>query len=178
MSEEIQGQEEETTPVPRGGVKATLVIALTLGMVGGAALGSFVVGPLLADSPEVEGVSAVTCVTDEGARDSVEDEHASEPAAVHSIENIVINPARSNGTRFLMASVGFGLEDAHGVETMKLRDAEIRDVVVTALGSRTVAELSDLSTRDVIKAEMRDKVAAIVGENALLDVYFSQFVIQ
>ena len=179
MSEEIQEQ-DEAAPAPQGKGRATLVIAHTIGMVGGASLGSFVVGPLLADSPEAEhGAAATECTTDEPADDHAEEAgHAAGPAAVHSIENIVINPAQSNGTRFLMASVGFGLTDAHGAEMMKLRDAEIRDVVVRVLGARTVAELADLPTRDAIKAEMREKVIAVVGEHALVDVYFSQFVIQ
>ena len=179
MSEDIQEQ-EQAAPAPQGKAKATLVIALTIGMMGGAALGSFVVGPLLADSPEVEhGAAACECNTGEKAAEHGEEGgHPTGPAAVHTIENIVINPAQSNGTRFLMASVGFGLTDAHGAEMMKLRDAEIRDVVVRVLGARTVAELADLPTRDTIKAEMREKVIAIVGKEALVDVYFSQFVIQ
>jgi flagellar protein FliL len=179
MSEEILEQ-DEAAPVPQGKGRATLVIALTIGMIGGASLGSFVVGPLLADSPEAEhGVAAeCACAEEAGEHDEAEGGHASGPAAVHTIENIVINPAQSNGTRFLMASVGFGLTDAHGAEVMELRDAEIRDVVVRVLGARTVAELADLPTRDSIKAEMREKVIAVVGEHALVDVYFSQFVIQ
>src|SRR5690606_8176922 len=122
--------------------------------------------------------SAVECVPADGGANGAAKGHAAGPAAVHTIENIVINPAQSNGTRYLMASVGFGLADAHGAELMKLRDAEVRDIVVRVLGSRTVAELSDVPTRDEIKAEMREKVTAIAGEHALVDVYFSQFVIQ
>lgn len=177
MSEEIQEQ-DVAAPEPQGKARTTLVIALTIGMIGGAALGSFVVGPLLADSPEDAHGAAAECVC---ARDGDHGEgggHSAGPAAIHTIENIVINPAQSNGTRFLMASVGFGLTDAHGADSMKLRDAEIRDIVVRVLGSRTVAELSDLPTRDAIKAEMRQKVIAVIGAEALVDVYFSQFVIQ
>src|SRR5688500_4958304 len=111
MSEDIE--EQESTPAKKG--KATLVIALTIGMVGGAAIGSFVVGPLVATSPEGETAAAECACAEEG-------HGAPAPAAVHTIENIVINPAQSGGTRFLMASVGFGLTDAHGAEQMELRD--------------------------------------------------------
>lgn len=171
MSEEFQGQEDGAAGSKMPGRKV-LVLSLSAGMVAGAILGSFIVGPLLADSPEATASSAVECVPADGGS------KAKAPAAVHSIENIVINPAQSNGTRFLMASVGFGMTDAHGADLMKLRDAEVRDIVVRVLGSRSVAELSDVTSRDDIKAEMREKVSAIAGDNALVDVYFSQFVIQ
>lgn len=171
MSDEL---EEQALPKKSGG-KATLVIALTVGLMVGAAAGSFIVGPLLADAPEA-GPSDADC-----AAALAEIQAAGLPPApgsVHTIANIVLNPAQSGGTRFLMASVGFGLTAVDGAEKMALRDAEIRDMVIRVLGSKSVAELSDLPTRAIIKDEMRAEAVKLVGEHALVDVYFPQFVIQ
>src|SRR5688500_13912971 len=160
-------------PAPAG-EKGTLVIALTLGLIAGALGGSLVVGPLLADSSEEgEHGAADGCAPVAGGG------HGSVgPAAVHTIESVVINPAQSGGTRFLMVSVGVGLKDAHGAETIALRDAELRDIVVRMLGSKTVEQLSDIAGRPAIKDEIKTEVAKLIGEENLVDIYFPQFVIQ
>ena len=170
---EEQGQEEETPAT--GGGRKLMVIALTLGLVVGAGAGSLIVGPLVAEGPakaekEGEGEDCSAVLAQHGV--------VLAPTAVHTIENIVLNPANSGGTRFLMASVGFGLSDLHGAEQMALRDAEIRDIVVRVLGSKTVEQLSDMAMRNHMKEEMRTEVVKVVGEHGLVDIYCPQFVIQ
>jgi flagellar protein FliL len=172
--------EQQETPVASRG-RATLVIALTIGLVVGAGAGSLVVGPLLASSG---GDGEVVAAGDlEAQCAALFEEWSGEkrppaPAAVYTLESLVLNPAGSGGTRYLMASVGFGLRDALGSEAFTARDAEIRDIVIRILGSKTIMELSDTSVRTTIKEEIRTEIAALVGEHALLDVYFPQFVIQ
>ena len=170
MSEDTEVPEHAEEP-KQG--KKMLIIAMTIGLSVGALAGSLVVGPLLAESGGEH--SSEECVAALGGGHGGLPEA---PLAVHSIENVVINPAQSGGTRFLMVSVGFGLKDAHAVETIALRDAELRDMVVRTLGAKTVEELSDMTARDTLKNEIREKALALLGEEALLDVYFPQFVIQ
>lgn len=171
MSTENEPQEEAASA--SSGAKKMLIIALTVGLLVGAAAGSFVVGPLVAEGPakpKAEGGDCSAVLAQHGV--------ATAPASVHTIDNLVLNPAQSGGTRYLMASVGFGLTDLHGAEQMALRDAEVRDIVLRVLGSKTVGELSDLSLRNGIKEEMRAEVVKVVGEHGLVDIYFPQFVIQ
>jgi flagellar FliL protein len=171
MSEEIEVS--ELVEEPKQG-KKMLIIAMTIGLSVGALAGSLVVGPLLAESSGGDHAAEDCLAALEGGHGGLPEA----PLAVHSIENIVINPAQSAGTRFLMVSVGFGLKDAHGVESIALRDAELRDIIVRTLGSKTVEELSDMATRDTLKSEIRQKAVGLIGEAALLDVYLPQFVIQ
>jgi flagellar FliL protein len=171
MSKEIEEAEEEQPASSRK--TGTLVIALTVGLIAGALGGSLVVGPLLADSSgEGDHGGAGDCAAVAGGHGSVA------PAAVHTIDNVVINPAQSGGTRFLMVTVGVGLKDAHGAVTLALRDAELRDIVVRTLGSKTVEQLSDVASRTAIKEEMKTEVARLIGEKGVVDIYFPQFVIQ
>jgi flagellar protein FliL len=186
MSNRIEEEEvvPAHAPLPRRPARAMLVLALTLGLAVGAVTGSLVVGPLLADpSGGGEGGSVPSGPALEAACEALFREWEVEmrppaPAAVHSIENVVLNPAGSGGTRFLMATVGFGLRDPADAEQFTARDAEIRDIVIGVLGARSVLELSDVLTREVMKEEMRARVARLVGQRALVDIYFPQFVIQ
>jgi flagellar FliL protein len=96
---------------------------------------------------------------------------------VHLLDNLVLNPAGSGGTRFLLLSVAFELKNAAVLEQMKARDAELRDVVLVTLGSKTVEELADMSAREALRNELR---AATVKtfKKGVKRVYFPQFVIQ
>lgn len=169
-------------PGPRRG-RGTLLIAVMVGLVVGAGAGSLVVGPLIAD-PSAGGEIGPMSAAELEAQCQVlfeewgVDVRSPAPAAVYTIENIVLNPAQSGGTRFLMASVGFGMRDASDAAVMAARDAEVRDIVIRVLGARTVAELADTNQRNKLKDEMHSEVARLVGQRAVRDIYFPQFVIQ
>jgi flagellar protein FliL len=175
-----QQQETEAGVKPQG--RSKLVIALTVGLTIGAATGSFVVGPLVADSSgsEAHGEAAGAHGEGEAGAEAAhgEGEPGAAPAAEYTIQNLVLNPAGSGGSRYLMASVTFGVSDAHGAETLGLRDGAIRDIVVGVLGGRTVEQLADMGNRPKIKEEILTQVGGLVGEHAVMEVYFPQFVIQ
>ena len=100
-------------------------------------------------------------------------------AAILMMENLVLNPAGSNGTRFLMAAVAAELKDEKVKEDMASRDAELRDAVLRLLGERTVDQLSDVTLREDLKKQLTDSLNARLGmKGAIKRVYFPQFVIQ
>ncbi len=72
-----------------------------------------------------------------------------------TIDNLVLNPSGSGGTRHLMLSVAVEVKDDADAEQMKARDAEVRDAVLHVLGSKTVDELADIAARDSLKLELR-----------------------
>lgn len=113
---------------------------------------------------------------EEGAKDG---EHApAAPAPLYTIADLVLNPAGSGGTRFLMLSVAFDVKDSAAVETLKQRDAEIKDAVLALVGGKTVEQLAEVSAREPLKVEIRDLVQKITKQKFIKRVSFPQFVIQ
>jgi flagellar FliL protein len=100
------------------------------------------------------------------------------PRPLYTIENVVLNPAQTAGTRFLMAAVTFELATVEAQTAIKARESEVRDTVLHVLGEKTVAQLSDISQRDTIKTQIQSAVGAKLGPATVLRVYFPQFVIQ
>ena len=189
------------TPAP-GGMKKSLplIIAIVAGLAVGGASGAFFVGPAMAkgiaptgapvkvaashDAEEGDDAAAADEGDGEGEHadeEPAEGEHGKEgtPATkpVHMLDNIVLNPAASGGTRFLLLSVAFEVKSAAVLEQMKARDAELRDVVLVTLGSKTVEELADMAARESLKTELR-AAAEKVFKKGVKRVYFPQFVIQ
>jgi flagellar FliL protein len=161
----VDGVEAGASAPAKSGKRGILILAIA-GVAAGAATGLFVTGPLLAQRRAAAAAAPKPEHTLEGA------------AATHSVENLVLNPAGSGGTRFLMVTATFQIRDG-GVETqMKEHDAEVRDRILSLLGKKTVEELSDIAQREAIKQEVLASVASLFEKGAIRKVFFAQFVIQ
>ena len=177
MSEE-QHTEAGTDAAPRKPGMMILIASLVGGLVIGGAGGAFALGPVLAKK-----LSAPKS-TEVASEEKSEGEHGEKGEkkagnVVHMMENLVLNPAGSNGTRFLRAAVAAEVKDEKVNEEMSSRDAELRDAVLRILGDHTVDQLADMSIRETLKKTVTDSLnARLASKSAIKRVYFPQFVIQ
>ena len=161
---EQQPEAAAEAPAASKGNRSVLILALA-GVAAGAAAGLFGVGPVLAKRKDAAPVAA---------------KHEEKPTTSidHAIENLVLNPAGSGGTRFLMVTATFELKDAAAEEFMKAHEAEIRDRLLALLGRRTVEELTEIDARERLKKEVLDVISPLFPKGAVEKVFFPQFVIQ
>jgi flagellar protein FliL len=183
------------SPAPSG-IKKLLpaILAVVLGIGGGAALGVFVAGPVLTKGmviPKAEKKKAA----DHG-EEGDEEAHAEEGEAeeedhgdgkkkdaaaapeIHTLDNMVINPANSGGSRFLLVSIAIEAGSTKALETLKARDAELRDAVVSAIASRDVEALTNIAFRDTVKLELATAINSRFGKRTVKKLFFPQWVIQ
>lgn len=170
--------------------KIPLVIGMVaVGLLLGVGSGALFVGPTLAKKmgkvavpPPAHGDS-----TDEHGEEGEGGEHAEEKpkdpkegaaTAVHLIENLVLNPAGSGGSRFLLFSVAIELPNATVGDTFKSRDAELRDIILTAIGTKPVDSLTDIAAREGFKKELEQAIKERFGKKSVRRLYFPQFVVQ
>ena len=159
-----------------GVITAIIGVVLTLHMIQPALTG---------ESPETEfseqnGVNQTSLLSQ-----LVGDRHQ-EPTPegpVYTVDDIVVNPAGTGGTRFLSASFGFELESEEQLERFESREAIIRDALIMILSSKTIDQLTDQSQKESIREEIRTRVAGIISppdrENGdLAGVYYTDFVLQ
>lgn len=178
MAEE-QNTEAATTAGPRKPGLMIVIASLVGGLVIGGAGGAFALGPVLAK--KFSAPKSTEVASEEKSDEAHGGEKGDKKAGntVHMIENLVLNPAGSNGTRFLMAAVAAEVKDEKVNEEMSGRDAELRDVVLRILGDHTVDQLTDLSIRETLKKTITDSLnARLANKTAIKRVYFPQFVIQ
>jgi flagellar FliL protein len=158
------------------------IAGLVGGLVIGGLGGSFALGPMLAK--KFAAPKTAESATTEEKEEKGEEGHDGKGekkagAVVAMMENLVLNPSGSNGTRFLMAAVAAEVKDEKVKEDMTGRDAELRDAVLRILGERTVEQLTDMSLRDALKKQLTDSLnARLQSKTAIKRVYFPQFVIQ
>ena len=168
MSNESNDSNESAAPEGGGAAAAKpkrlpLVIALTIGLTIGALAGSLGVGPLVAEG---DAAGECACEEEDGGHgeEGAVDSHGNPIAKpTYNVENLVLNPAGSGGTRYLVLSISFSVRDSATVTKMKDRDPELRDILLKVLGAKTVPQLSDMNARPALKAEVRAQAVALRG---------------
>jgi flagellar FliL protein len=100
-----------------------------------------------------------------------------EAAAPITIDNLILNPADSNGSRFLIATLVLDADERARVE-LEARDAEARDLLLTVLAIRTVDELANIGLREEIREDLRAALNTMLGRDAVHRIFLPQFVIQ
>lgn len=178
--------------------KIPLIAAIVVGLAVGAGTGAAVVGPIVIKKMGIT-APAVVLPAAEGAEHGADAEEGggehgaakeesgggehgakAEGAAVPvvTLENLVLNPASSGGQRYLLMSIAIEASDAKVVADLTARDAELKDLILTTLSKKTVEELSDVTAREPIKAELMASLKERFGKKSIKQLYFPQFVIQ
>lgn len=167
----IPTPETAEAPAPKKGGPMLIIVGAVAGLALGWVVGSIVIAPKLAAGPDAP---AEVVALDEHGKPLPADG----PGSVHSIENLVVNPAGTNGQRFLLITTAIVVKDASALEEVAARDAEVRDRVVELLSSRTVEALSDPTKRETLKNDLAAAVGALFEEGVVKRVLLPQFVIQ
>lgn len=167
----------EAAPATAPGRKLALPLIIAAGIIVGGAAGALVLGPRIArartapkDAKPAEKAADSTAASEHGV--------ATPDAPVHLIDNLVLNPAGSGGTRFLLASVGLQTTSAAANDIVNKREVEARDVVLSVLGAKHVEDLAEISNREKLKLELKTALDSLFGPGIVRKVYFPQFVIQ
>ena len=101
-----------------------------------------------------------------------------EKAVVFRLDNLIVNPAGSHGTRFLMASVAVEVPDARVEARLRERDFQVRDAVIAVLERQSLETITAPGGRDSVKARLAETLGPMVGRGVPMHIYLPQFVIQ
>lgn len=155
-----------------GGGILLAILALVVGLAVGGLVGVFGVGPILAKRIAVETLATPV------SRDVGFAGQSKEPGVIYQLENLIVNPAGSQGTRFLLVTLAVELDDPVTAAELERREAAARDAVLRVLGSKTATELADITAREALKAELLETLTGVVGAGEVRRLYLPQFVIQ
>lgn len=97
---------------------------------------------------------------------------------VYSIKDIVVNPAGTAGSRFLSVSFGFELGSKELMTAFESREPIVRDVLITILSSKTLAELTDAKQKEIMRVQIRKRLSQVLETEELAGVYYTDFVLQ
>ena len=97
---------------------------------------------------------------------------------IYSIDDIIVNPADTDGKRLLLTSVGFDLPNLEMENELKTREAIVKDAVISTLSSKDIVQLDNTAYRDTLKMEITGRLKKSIPDVTINNVYFSKYILQ
>ena len=164
-----------------------LIGVVALGLLAGSALGGLLVAPRLNAMRHTAALKAALdplhTAEKKAKRDKDKKSKKSDTGkpTAYKLENIIVNPAGSQGQRFLMCSVAIASDDSKALDVLREHELELRDRVVTLLSQQTLERLTADNARDSLRAELLTRIRPVLGPDGAdteLKIYLPQFVVQ
>ncbi len=117
--------------------------------------------------------------TQSHAKEEVSEESAvPEQSQVLVIKDIIVNPAGTNGTRFLLTTVGLEIPTAELKVELEAKEVQTRDILNTILTSKGLDELTAPQFKEQLRKEILEKLNSTLTKGKIKNIYFSKFIIQ
>jgi flagellar FliL protein len=97
---------------------------------------------------------------------------------IYSVEDIIVNPAGTNGNRLMLVSLGFGLSSEKAKKSFEEKEVIIKDMIISTISLKTLAELSKVGAKEGLKEELKYKLNEKYPNIKVESVYFSKYIIQ
>jgi flagellar protein FliL len=107
-----------------------------------------------------------------------EGEGGGEGSNYFNIESIVVNPAETGGTRYLSCGISFEMANAEDVKVFESKAAQVKDILITILSSKTVDELADIRQRNQMRRQILAIINRFLAPTQAKAVYLTDFVLQ
>ncbi len=125
---------------------------------------------------------------DDGAAEQKQEEKAEEGAEgqgklpgdgfTMTLPTFVVNLADPLGRRYLKLGVDVELVSEEAVAELSKKEPMVKDALILLLSSKTYQDLSTMESKILLKKEIVDRLNQILGGSKVLQVYFTDMVIQ
>lgn len=97
---------------------------------------------------------------------------------IFSVDDMIVNPAQTNGKMLLLASLGLSVESEESKKSLEEKQVIVKDAIISVLSSKTVTQLGSGTYRDTLKTEILKNLAVQMPGSNVNNIYFSKFIIQ
>lgn len=162
--EEQQEQEEGSAKKPKKNkLKLVIILVAVLVLLAGGGAGAYFAFSG-AGGDEAEQAAAKGGVIEEGQ------------GTLMAIDPFVVNLSAPG--RYLKVTIHFELTDPAFEKTLEAKNPVLRDAVITLLSSKSTEAVAGPEGKNQLKDEIIYRVNQAVGEKAVKNLYFTEFVMQ
>ncbi len=97
---------------------------------------------------------------------------------VYVVSDLIVNPAGTNGTRFLLTTIGIEVDSQQARMELEKKDIQVRDALISILTSKGLDQLVRVEQREALRGEIASKIGEILRSGKPKSVYFGKFIIQ
>lgn len=100
------------------------------------------------------------------------------PGMLHTIADVIVNPAGTGGVRFVNLTIGMEYTDPELEQELIEKEVQLRDALINILSGKTIDELDSPEDKELLRQEILEQCNARLKGGKLRRVYFSNFVMQ
>jgi flagellar FliL protein len=169
------GAQPSPTPVPSGNKSSLLLMVLAvinmLVVVG--------VGFMLWQGKKKEAAEPKIEHVIKGEHEAQQNEQRAEKSFIGKIiplETFIVNLSGSKGRRIAKVNMELELEGDQIQDEIEKRKAQVRDIIIIILSSKTYDDVADRDGKDALRSEIKDTVNAFLTKGKIANVYFTEFI--
>jgi len=178
MAEDTEKKEKKG-----GGAMKMIIIGIPLFIIQAVAI-YFVLGNFLLDRFETE-IRETAGVTEgqseEGASNSHEKNDGEEVELgkfIHSVEDIIVNPAGTDGKKLVLASLGFDVNSEEALKELEEKNIIVKDIIISIMSRKRLSQLKKVTYKDSLKVQITESVENFIPDLKINRIYFSKYIIQ
>jgi flagellar FliL protein len=92
--------------------------------------------------------------------------------------SLVVNLADVNVPRFLKVSMIFEVDRGITVAEVNEKEAIIKDAIIGLLASKTMSDIRGYEGQNLLKEELISRINAILETGNVINIYFTEFIVQ
>jgi len=89
-----------------------------------------------------------------------------------------VNLSGSNGRRYLKVKINLDAKDGGVKKLIEAKSIQIKDRLISILSSKTLEDIEGLEAQENLRKEVKDAVDVVLKAEGVLQVYFTEFVVQ
>ena len=101
-----------------------------------------------------------------------------EGSLIVPVDTIVVNLSGSNGRRYLKAKINLEAKDGDVKKIIEAKSIQIKDRLISIISSKTLEDIDGLEAQENLRKEIKDAVDVVLKVEGVLQVYFTEFVVQ
>ncbi len=125
--------------------------------------------------------SAAGQTTEQKTKDAASKPAKKETASVgkylYSVDDVIVNPAGTNGDQLLLTSIAFDLATQEAEKEIKEKEIVVKDLIISVLSSKTINQLNNTLYKDTLRTEISKKLNTNLPQIKVNKVYFSKYII-
>jgi flagellar protein FliL len=169
--------EEPVKPAKKGGAIGKMLLIVLLAVVSSA--GGGVVSFMLMKRTFVSEAKPAESAEKQNSEKKITE--MLEKSAVLPLEPFVVNLADPDAARYLRIKISLMVDDkskAQGLTENQALQLKVRDVILQSLTAKTSRDLINEEGKNKLRKEIQEKIGMYFQEAKLVDVMFTEFVIQ
>lgn len=92
------------------------------------------------------------------------------------LETFIVNLAGSKGRKVAKVNMELELKGEQAAEEIDKRKAQVRDIIIIILSSKTYEEVSTREGKDSLRNEIKDTINSFLVQGKISNVFFTEFI--